>query len=246
VVVRAARDARAALTVLAILAVVVGAPLLYLGWRELDGQRSAGQAALQADWLLIPGYVLAGVGVFGLGALFLYGSGVRRVARWCAGGVLLVAAADVAERPGDTLSEVATPLAVLKFAVGGPLLPVFVVIGSVLLGRRLSGPSRVRRREDAEEPEIARAGELDPGTDRRPDIILPPAATPAPTCPARPRPAGATPAASRRGGRPRRSASAPRAAGSARPRSPLGRSRRSSATSCRVPATWCRCPAAGT
>ena len=95
--VRAARDARSALTVLAILAVVVGAPLLYLGWRELDGRRGAGQVTLQADWLLVPGYVLAGVGVFGLGALFLYGSGARRVARWCAGGVLLVAAADVAE-----------------------------------------------------------------------------------------------------------------------------------------------------
>ena len=53
--------------------------------------------ALRSDWLLIAGYVLAGVGVFGLGALFLYGSGARRVARWCVGGVLLVAAADVAE-----------------------------------------------------------------------------------------------------------------------------------------------------
>jgi hypothetical protein len=53
----------------------VGAPLLYLGWRELDGRRGVDQVTLQADWLLVPGYVLAGVGVFGLGALFLYGSG---------------------------------------------------------------------------------------------------------------------------------------------------------------------------
>jgi hypothetical protein len=96
--VRGGRDARAALTVLAILAVVVGAPLLYLGWRELDGERpGVARVALQADRLLVPGYVLAGVGVFGLGALFLYGSGARRVARWCVGGVLLVAAADLAE-----------------------------------------------------------------------------------------------------------------------------------------------------
>ena len=96
--VRAARDARAALTVLALLAVVVGAPLLYLGWRELGGERPGlDRVAVQADRLLVPGYVLAGVGVFGLGALFLYGSGARRVARWCVGGVLLVAAADVAE-----------------------------------------------------------------------------------------------------------------------------------------------------
>ena len=174
--VRGARDARPALTVLAILAVVVGAPLLYQGYRE------------QSDWVVIAGYVLAGVGVFGLGALYLYGSGARRVARWCVGGVLLVAVADLAEnlallggptgaagQPGAASSEVATPLAVLKFAIGGPLLPVFVVVGSVLLGRRLHGPSRVRRREDGNLPEIARASELDPGTDRRPDIILPPA-----------------------------------------------------------------------
>jgi hypothetical protein len=117
----------------------VGAPLLYLGWRELDGERGVDQVALQADRLLVPGSVLAGVGVFGLGALFLYGSGARRVARWCAGGVLLVAAADIAENldplrgltgaAGQPASEVATPLAVLKFAVGGPLLPVFVVAG---------------------------------------------------------------------------------------------------------------------
>ena len=288
--VRAARDARAALTVLAILAVVVGAPLLYQGYRE------------QSDWVVIAGYVLAGVGVFGLGALYLYGSGARRVARWCVGGVLLVAVADLAEnlallggltgaagQPGAASSEVATPLAVLKFAIGGPLLPVFVVVGSVLLGRRLHGPSRVRRREDGNLPEIARASELDPGTDRRPDIILPPAVAdsstatlsatvgasgpdvqaelyteagrdraaevaatddahpdPTPTCPARRRPAGATPAGCRRGGRPPRSASAPRAAGSARPRSPWGRSRRSGARSCCGPATWCRCPAAAT
>jgi hypothetical protein len=129
--------------------------------------------------------------VFGLGALFLYGSGARRVARWCVGGVLLVAAADVAEDlaplGGSTgaaappAAEVATPLAVLKFAVGGPLLPVFVVVGGVLLGRRLSGPSRVRRRGDAAAPEIARASELDAGTDRRPDIILPPAVADAST-----------------------------------------------------------------
>ena len=189
--VRAARDARAALTALAIVAVVVGAPLLYLGWRELDGGQGVDQEALRSDWLLIAGYVLAGVGVFGLGALFLYGSGARRVARWCVGGVLLVAAADVAENlaplggstgaGGQPASEVATPLAVLKFAVAGPLLPVFVVVASVLLGRRLSRRSRVRGHGNAAAPEIARASELDPGTDRRPDIILPPAVADAST-----------------------------------------------------------------
>ena len=53
--VRAARDARAALTALAIVAVVVGAPLLYLGWRELDGGQGVDRVALRADWLLVPG-----------------------------------------------------------------------------------------------------------------------------------------------------------------------------------------------
>ena len=66
-------------------------------------------------------------------------------------------------------------MAVLKIAVGGPLLPVFVVVASVLAARRLHGPSRVVRREDDRPPQIARASDLDPGTADRPDIILPPA-----------------------------------------------------------------------
>jgi Patatin-like phospholipase len=155
------------------------------------------EAAVRADWWLVAGYVLAGTGVFGLGALFLYGSGARRVARWCVGGVLLAGAADTVEnlallRGLDTLAGAAQPqgevpfalatsLAVLKFAVFGPLLPAFVVVGSVLGARRLLRPSRVRRREDADPPEIVRASELDPGTDRRPDIILPPAVADAST-----------------------------------------------------------------
>jgi hypothetical protein len=126
--------------------------------------------------------------VFGLGALFLYGSGAQRVARWCLGGVLLAGAADTLENlpllrgldslggaGGDTAFRLTASLGVLKFAVGGPLLPVFVVVASVLAARRAYRPSRVVRREDASLPEIARASELDPGTTRRPDIILPPA-----------------------------------------------------------------------
>ena len=145
-------------------------------------------SAVRADWYLVAGYVLAGLGVFGLGALFLYGSGARRVARWCLGGVLLAGAADSLENlpllrgldslggdGGDTAFRLAACLGVLKFAVGGPLLPVFVVVASVLAARRAHRPSRVVHREDASLPEIARASELDPGTTRRPDIILPPA-----------------------------------------------------------------------
>ncbi len=145
-------------------------------------------SAVRADWYLVAGYVLAGLGVFGLGGLFLYGSGAQRIARWCLGGVLLAGAADSLENlallggldrlgtaGGDGPFELAASLAVVKFAFGGPLLPVFVVVASVLAARRLHRPSRVVRREDTSPPEIARAGELDPGTSRRPDIILPPA-----------------------------------------------------------------------
>jgi hypothetical protein len=122
---------RAALTVLAVLAVVAGAPLLAQGYRELRDQEGVRRVALQfaggrdaacavvrpgaagcpvpdaavaryraavrADWYLVAGYVLAGAGVFGLGALFLYGSGARRVSRWCLGGVALAGAADACE-----------------------------------------------------------------------------------------------------------------------------------------------------
>src|SRR5829696_2835494 len=145
-------------------------------------------SAVRADWYLVAGYVLAGLGVFGLGGLFLYGSGARRVARWCLGGVLLAGAADSLENlallrglgrlgtaGGDAPLELAASLAVLKFAAGGPLLPVFVVVASVLAARRLQRRSPVVRREDTRPPEIVRAGELDPGTTQRPDIILPPA-----------------------------------------------------------------------
>jgi hypothetical protein len=152
------------------------------------------RSAVQADGFLLAGWVLAGLGVFGLSALFLSGSGARRVARWCLGGVLLAAAADAGENlallgglsglggnGGDnTWFAAAASLSVLKFAVGGPLLPVFVVFAGVLLGRRLSRRSRVRR-GDGGTPEIATAGELEPGTARRPDIILPPAVADAST-----------------------------------------------------------------
>src|SRR5829696_2597422 len=143
-------------------------------------------AAVRADWYLVAGYVLAGLGVVGLGGLFLYGSGAQRVARWCLGGVLLAGAADSLENlallrgldelggaGGDGPFGLAASVAVLKFAVGGPLLPVFVVVASVLAARRLHGPSRVVRREDDRPPEVARASHLDPGTTARPDIILP-------------------------------------------------------------------------
>ena len=153
---------------------------------EAEVERYA--AAVGADWYLVTGYVLAGLGLFGLGSLFLYGSGAQRVARWCLGGVLLAGAADALENlallrgldglgvaGGDGPFPLAASLAVLKFAAGGPLLPVFVVVASVLAARRLHGPSRVVRREDDRPPEIARASDLDPGTTVRPDIILPPA-----------------------------------------------------------------------
>jgi hypothetical protein len=114
---------RAALTVLAVLAVVAGLPLLAQGYRELRGRKDVRQvefqfagtrdaackvvqpgaagcpvpdaaveryrSAVRADWYLVAGYILAGAGVFGLGALFLYGSGAKRVTRWCLGGVAL-------------------------------------------------------------------------------------------------------------------------------------------------------------
>src|SRR5215216_1966103 len=109
------------------------------------------RSAVRADGWLVGGYVLAGLGVFGLCARLLFGSGARRVARWCLGGVLLAGAADAGEnlallsglgalgRPaGDTAFAIAASLAVLKFAVVGPLLPVFVVLGVVLLSRRIT------------------------------------------------------------------------------------------------------------
>jgi hypothetical protein len=148
---------------------------------------------VQADGYLLAGWLLAGLGVFGLSALFLSGSGARRVARWCLGGVLLAGAADAAENlallaglsglgdtGGDGAFAAAASLSVLKFAVGGPLLPVAVVFAGVLLGRRLSRGSRVRR-EDGGTPEVATASELEPGTARRPDIILPAAVADAST-----------------------------------------------------------------
>ena len=153
------------------------------------------RSAVRGDGWLVAGYVLAGLGVFGLCARLLYGSGARRVARWCLGGVLLAGAADAGEnlallaglggldRPaggGDSAFAVASSLAVLKFAAVGPLLPVFVVLGAVLLGRRVTPPSRIRR-QDPGDPEIAAASELQPGTTRRPDIILPPAVADAST-----------------------------------------------------------------
>ena len=151
------------------------------------------RSAVRGDGWLVAGYVLAGLGVFGLCARLLYGSGARRVARWCLGGVLLAGAADAGENlallsglgtlgrtAGDTAFAIASSLAVLKFAAVGPLLPVFVVLGAVLLGRRVTPPSRIRR-QDPGDPEIAAAGELQPGTARRPDIILPPAVADAST-----------------------------------------------------------------
>jgi hypothetical protein len=74
----------------------------------------------------------------------------------------------------NTWFAAAASLSVLKVAVGGPLLPVLVVFAGVLLDRRLSRRSRVRR-GDGGTPEVATASELEPGTARRPDIILPPA-----------------------------------------------------------------------
>jgi hypothetical protein len=153
------------------------------------------RAAVEGDGWLVAGYVLAGLGVFGLSAQFLYGSGARRVARWCLGGVLLAGAADAGENlallaglggldqpgpGGDTAFAVASSLAVLKFAAVGPLLPVFVVLGAVLLGRRVTPRSEVRR-EDAGDAVIAAASRLEPGTDERPDIIVPPAVADAST-----------------------------------------------------------------
>jgi hypothetical protein len=101
------RRVRAALTVLAVQAVVAGAPLLARGYRELrdqEGVRRVGlqfaggrdaacavvqpgaagcpvpdaavaryRSAVRADWYLVAGCVLAGAGVFGLGALFCTG-----------------------------------------------------------------------------------------------------------------------------------------------------------------------------
>jgi len=88
------------------------------------------QSAVRADGWLLAGLVVAGLGVFGLGALFLYGSGARRVARWCLGGVLLAGAADSLENlpllrgldslggtGGDSAFRLAASLGVLKFAV---------------------------------------------------------------------------------------------------------------------------------
>ena len=129
------------------------------------------RSAVQADWYLVAGYVLVGAGVFGLGALFLYGSGARRVTRWCLGGVALAGAADALEnlalrqglaalgqdQGGDGPFALASSLAVLKFAVGGPLLPAFVVVGSVLLARRVLGSTKVRRQDPRGRPARSRS-----------------------------------------------------------------------------------------
>lgn len=199
---------------------------------ETEVERYA--AAVRADWYLVAGYVLAGLGAFGLGALFLYGTGAQRVARWCLGGVLLAGAADAQENlallrgldglgqaGGDGPFALAASLAVLKFAAGGPLLPVFVVVASVLAARRVYGPSRVVRREDV------RASDLDPGTTRRPDIILPPAVPTPRRPPSRPPSASPAPTSSRsctpsraapgRPGRRPRSAAIPTPTGQGRP-----------------------------
>jgi hypothetical protein len=217
----------ARLTALAVLALLVAVPLLWVAVAalldhrderqiplQLAGSREAAcrviqpgaagcpapedavgryRSAVRGDGWLVAGYVLAGLGVFGLCARFLYGSGARRVARWCLGGVVLAGAADAGEnlallaglgaldRPaGDTAFAVAASLAVLKFAVVGPLLPVFVVLGAVLLARRVTPRSEVRREEPGG-PDITAAGDLEPGTDRRPDIIVPPAVADAST-----------------------------------------------------------------
>jgi len=148
-------------------------------------------SAVQADWYLVAGYTLLLAGVFGVGALYLSGSGARRVARWCLGGVLLVGAADAGEnlallrgladlgQTRDFPFAAAAALSVLKFAVLGPLLPVGAVI--ILVLRRPGIPgivgkrSRVRR-DDGRLPDIVTASELDSmDSDRRPDVVSPPA-----------------------------------------------------------------------
>jgi hypothetical protein len=152
---------------------------------EAEVERYA--AAVRADWYLVAGYVLAGLGVFGLGALFLYGTGARRVVRWCLGGVLLAGAADalenlallrgldgLGEAGGDGPFALAASLAVLKFAAGGPLLPV--VVASMLAARRVYGPSRVVRREDGRARGDRVADPADPrggGRRGRPQRLLP-------------------------------------------------------------------------
>jgi hypothetical protein len=121
-------------TALAVLALVVAVPLLWVAVGELRDHRDARQIPLQlagsraaacriiqpdaagcpvpeaaagryrsavrGDGWLVAGYVLAGLGVFGLCARLLYGSGARRVARWCLGGVLLARGGARRREPG--------------------------------------------------------------------------------------------------------------------------------------------------
>jgi hypothetical protein len=103
------------------------------------------------------------------------------VAHGAADLAMLAGLAGLAGHGGDTALALASSLSVLKFAAGGPLLPVFAVLGAVLLARRVAPHSRVRRREDGADPEIAAASELEPGTARRPDIVLPAAVADAST-----------------------------------------------------------------
>jgi hypothetical protein len=156
------------------------------------------RSAVQADGFLLAGWVLAGLGVFGLSALFLSGSGARRVARWCLGGVLLAAAADAGENlallgglsglggnGGDnTWFAAAASLSVLKFAVGGPLLPVFVVFA----GGRGCGAGTAARPRSPRPASSSRGPRGGPTSScrrrwrtprRRPS--RPPSGTPAPT-----------------------------------------------------------------
>jgi hypothetical protein len=143
------------------------------------------QSAIRASWWYLFGYSLLLVGVFALGRLYLYGTGAKRVARWCLVGALVVFVADAAENlllevgldrfgPGRSWTfGLAAPLSVVKFAIFGPLVPTAAVIGSVLLGRWLTRRAGTHR-PDQISLNYVKASDLDqlhPAC--RPDIVLP-------------------------------------------------------------------------
>lgn len=154
--------------------------------RARDDRVALYAAAVRASWWFLAGSTLLLLGVFGAGALYLHGSGARRIAFWCLLGAVAVFVVDAGENvllgvgleqfgpARDPAFQWAASASVVKFAIFGPLLPVLAVVGPVLLGRRIAG-KRLLVVEDGERP-VVDASDLDGlDPDARPHVVLPPA-----------------------------------------------------------------------